>query len=133
MSIPYCEFFLNNHGVYIMMPLELTVVEIARAECQRQKIPISKLEKDLGHGNGWLNPKKISTFKLDDAFAIADYLNISLDELCGRKPQNLNQNENKMMCLLHQLNEDGKKEALNRVEEMTQLQRYTEDTDSAVG
>mgnify|MGYP002518482889 CR=1 FL=1 len=76
-----------------MMPLELTVVEIARAECQRQKIPISKLEKDLGHGNGWLNPKKIRTFKLDDAFAIADYLNISLDELCGRKQQKLNEKE----------------------------------------
>lgn len=56
MSIPYCEFFLNNHGVYIMMPLELTVVEIARAECQHENKMMClflQMEMQMKKGQGF--------------------------------------------------------------------------------
>lgn len=116
-----------------MEDLNLTVVEIAKAECIRQGIAVSKLEKDLGHGNGWLNPKKIKTMKLNDVLAVAEYLNISLDLLCGRRQRDLNVFEEEIIFDFRQLNQNGQKEALRRVKEMTQLQCYTEDTDSAAG
>lgn len=52
------------------------IVEI----CKQKKIPISKLEKDLGYGNGYLNPKKVSDMKAGRLFEILDYLDISVEE-----------------------------------------------------
>lgn len=110
-----------------MEELNLTVVEITKAECKRQGIPVSKLEKDLGHGNGWLNPKKIKTMKLDDVLAVAEYLHVSLDLLCGRMPRNLNVFEEEIIVFFRMLNSNGQKEALQRIKELTQLQCYTEE------
>ena len=35
-----------------------STVEIVRAICKEKDIPISRLEQDLGYGNGYFNPKK---------------------------------------------------------------------------
>ena len=52
-------------------------VEKIRQLCQDRNIPISKLEKDLGFGNGYLNSKKVATIKTDRLFKILDYIGIS--------------------------------------------------------
>lgn len=57
-----------------------TNVEIIRRLCKERKINISKMEKDLGFGNGYLNPKKAKDIKSDRLFLILDYLGISLEE-----------------------------------------------------
>lgn len=64
-----------------------TPVERVRAICKERKIPISKLEKDLGFGNGFLNPKKASDLTADRAIRIAEYLDVSVNFLLGLTPE----------------------------------------------
>lgn len=52
------------------------IVEI----CREKNIPIAKLEKDLGYGNGYLNPKKVSDMKAGRLIEILDYIGISIEE-----------------------------------------------------
>ena len=58
-----------------------TVIDRIRASCRSRGVPISKLEKDLGFSNGYLNPKKASTVSADRLFAIASYLSVDVDYL----------------------------------------------------
>ena len=59
----------------------MTPVERARHICKERGISISKMEKDLSFGNGYLNPKKITEISSDRAALIADYLGISVEFL----------------------------------------------------
>ena len=58
-----------------------TVIDRIRASCRSRGVPISKLEKDLGFSNGYLNPKKAATVSADRLFAIASYLSVDVDYL----------------------------------------------------
>ena len=49
-------------------------VEYVRQICKEKGIPISKLEKELGFGNGYFNPRKLKKIPMEKAMAIADYL-----------------------------------------------------------
>ena len=51
-------------------------VQIVRAICNDRGIPISKLEKDCGFSNGYLNPKKLVKIPYDRALIIARCLDI---------------------------------------------------------
>lgn len=48
--------------------------------CRERDIAVSKVESDLGFGNGYLNPKKVSDMKIQRLMRILDYLNISPNE-----------------------------------------------------
>lgn len=48
--------------------------------CRERGIAVSKLEKDLGFGNGYLNPKKVSDMKMQRLIEILNYLDISPNE-----------------------------------------------------
>lgn len=48
--------------------------------CKERGIPVSRLEKDLGYGNGYLNPKKVSDMKMSRLLDILNYLRISPEE-----------------------------------------------------
>lgn len=52
-------------------------VEFVRNLCRERKIPIAKIEKDLGYGNGYFNAKKQSKIPYDRAVEIAEYLSVS--------------------------------------------------------
>lgn len=52
-------------------------VEFVRDLCRERKIPISKLEKDLGYGNGYFNVKKQTKLPYNRAVEIAEYLSVS--------------------------------------------------------
>lgn len=56
-------------------------VEYVRKICKDKKIAISKLEKDCGFSNGYLNPKKVSKIPYDRATLIAEYLNIDVKDI----------------------------------------------------
>ena len=56
-------------------------VEYVRELCKERKIAVSQLERECGFANGYLNPKKISKISYDRALVIADYLNISVEEI----------------------------------------------------
>lgn len=59
----------------------MNIIETIRTLCAQRGIPVSKVEKDLGYGNGFLNPKKVSTIPSDRLLAICDYLDVSADAL----------------------------------------------------
>lgn len=57
-----------------------TIVERIRRYCKEKGVAVSVLEKDLGFGNGYLNPKKIEDVNTDRLLKILDYLGISAEE-----------------------------------------------------
>ena len=56
-------------------------VDRVKSICKERKIPISRLEKDLGYANGYIGQLKKGTFPADRLSAIANYLNVSSDFL----------------------------------------------------
>lgn len=56
-------------------------VELIKKICKERKIPISKLERDLGYGNGYINQLKKGTIPSDRAIEISNYLQIDLQYL----------------------------------------------------
>lgn len=57
----------------------LSTVEIVRAICKEKKIPISRIEQDLGYGNGYFNPKKAKNIPSDRLTEIARYLDMPVE------------------------------------------------------
>lgn len=56
-------------------------VQYVREICKQRKIPIRQLEKDCGFSNGYLDPKKINKVPYERAVKIAEYLDISVDDI----------------------------------------------------
>ena len=56
-------------------------VERVKAICKERKIPISRLERDLGYANGYIGQLRKETFPADRLSAIANYLSVSSDFL----------------------------------------------------
>lgn len=61
----------------------MTSVDRVKAICHSRKIPISKLEKDLGFGNGYVGQLKKGVFPSDRLAQIARYLSVSMSYLLG--------------------------------------------------
>ena len=49
--------------------------------CKQRKIPVSKLEKDLGFSNGYLKPTRQAELPYDRLAAISDYLQLPVSYL----------------------------------------------------
>ena len=56
-------------------------VERVKTICKEKKIPISRLEKDLGYANGYISQLRKGVFPADRLRAISEYLNVSADYL----------------------------------------------------
>lgn len=56
-------------------------VERVKSICREKKIPISKLERDLGYSNGYIGQLRKGVFPTDRLVDIANYLNVSTDYL----------------------------------------------------
>lgn len=56
-------------------------VEKVKEICRQRKIPLSKLERDLGFSNAYISQLKKGTFPADRLQKIAEYLNVSMPEL----------------------------------------------------
>ena len=54
------------------------IVEKIRRLCGEKGVKVSRIEKDLGYGNGFLNPKKQSDIQVSRLLAILDYLQIPI-------------------------------------------------------
>lgn len=59
----------------------MNTVEQVKQICKDRKIPLSKIEKDLGFANGYISRLKKGTFPSDRLEKIANYLDIPLSEL----------------------------------------------------
>ena len=60
-------------------------VDKVKALCKERKIPISRLEKDLQFGNGYIGQLKKGTFPDDRLVLIANYLNVTTAFLTGEE------------------------------------------------
>jgi len=56
-------------------------VERVKTLCKERKIPISRLEKDLGFANGYIGQLRKGVFPADRLLEIAAYLGVSSDYL----------------------------------------------------
>lgn len=56
-------------------------VERVKSLCKERKIPISKLERDLGYSNGYIGQLRKGVFPSDRLQEIADYFGISIEYL----------------------------------------------------
>jgi transcriptional regulator with XRE-family HTH domain len=52
-----------------------------RSVCEQKNVAISKLERECGFSNGYLNPKKMSKISYEKAVKIAEYLDISISSI----------------------------------------------------
>ncbi len=58
-------------------------VECVKNLCKERKIPISRLEKELGFANGYINQLRKGVFPSDRLKQIAEYFGVSVDYLLG--------------------------------------------------
>lgn len=54
----------------------MNTVELVKSICKERKIPISKLERDLGYANGYIGQLRKGTFPSNRLAEIAQYLSI---------------------------------------------------------
>ena len=54
----------------------MTAVDRVKALCKEQKIAVSKLEKQLGYGNGYFNSLKKGVLPNDRLYEVAKFLNV---------------------------------------------------------
>ena len=65
-------------------------IQYVREICKERGIPVSRLERDCGFANGYLNPQKLQKLPYDRAVVIARYLDLSIDYLLtGAKREEL--------------------------------------------
>lgn len=85
-----------------------SIIDRIRAICEEKNIPVSQLERDLGFGNGFLNPKKVDDIKTGRLFAILDYLGVSKAEFFGldSTEAKLEEAENKFFDELQSMKDD---------------------------
>lgn len=57
-------------------------VEYIRFVCKEKNVPIAKLERELGFGNGYLN-RKLKKIPYDRAVQIAEYLDVDVHRILG--------------------------------------------------
>lgn len=66
----------------------MNTVERIKKICKDRTIPISKLEKDVGFGNGYIGQLKKGVMPDDRLKIVADYLNVSIVYLVtGKEPE----------------------------------------------
>ena len=61
----------------------MSSVDKVKAICKSRKIPISKLERDLGISNAYIAQLKKGKIPVDRLLSISKYLNVPFDELLG--------------------------------------------------
>lgn len=89
----------------------MNTVEKVKALCKERKIPISRLERDLGYGNGYIGQLKKGTFPNDRLLEIANYLNVSAAFLSGeeKKPTpegELTESQREAMALVVKMSDE---------------------------
>ena len=63
----------------------MNCVERVKQLCKERRIPISKLEKDLGFANGYIGQLKKGTLPAERALKIAKYFDVSLKDIISEE------------------------------------------------
>lgn len=65
----------------------MSEAENVKRLCAIKGIRVSALEKALGFGNGYINPKKVKHFSHERLVRIAEYLGVSIEEITGQEQE----------------------------------------------
>lgn len=101
-------------------------VEKVKALCKEKRIPISRLERDLGFSNGYIGQLKKGVFPADRAMAIAEYLNVDANFLIGAPEQKEKPTETNLDGRIpgfDDLSEENKLKAREYVDMLLKLQQ----------
>ena len=63
-------------------------VDLVKSICKERRIPISKLEKDLGYANGYIGQLRKGTFPANRLSEIAQYLSVPVEYLMNGGKEN---------------------------------------------
>ena len=66
----------------------MSTVNKVKRICKDRKIPISRLERELGFSNGYINQLRKGTFPSDRLVLISNYLDIPISELLADDTEN---------------------------------------------
>lgn len=94
-------------------------VERVKNICKERKIPISRIERELGFANGYIGQLKKGTFPDDRLAAIAEYLNVTIDYLMTgeeKEPSKIKPNTLAAHFEGEEFSEDEMNEIMNFVE-----------------
>ena len=95
--------------------------------CREKGISIAKLEREMGIANGTLNRWSVIKPSIYSVADVADHLEVSIDELCGRESKNeeletviqfmteqnkLSKEENAFLMMLRTMTDEQKKDWL---------------------
>lgn len=103
----------------------MNTVDIVKMLCKERKVPVSRLEKDLGFSNGYIGQLRKGTFPHDRLFKIADYFSVSVDYLLGKEDQKekdpvisdeVSEQRKRLMEQLSSLSPDQLDQALSYIE-----------------
>lgn len=82
-----------NSSLYNLSTYSMNSVERVKMLCKERKIPIPKLEKELGYSNGYIGQLRKGVFPGDRLIEIATYFNVSVDFLMtGKEADKVNKN-----------------------------------------
>lgn len=99
----------------------MNTVEKIKAELKTQKIPVSRMERDLGFANGYISQLKKGTVPAGRLQAIAEYLGKPFVELLGdgavRKVEDMTEEEKQQIILQQKQIERNRQEAAEYEEE----------------
>lgn len=106
-------------------------VDRVKELCKTKKVAISRLEKDLGFGNGYISQLKKGTFPSDRLIAISNYLNVSPEYIVGETKEKtapingggIGPNMQKLLEEIKPLNEDQSLELLNIIKGIKRMKK----------
>lgn len=110
----------------------MNTVEKIKILCKQRKIPVSKLESDLGFANGYIGQLKKGDLPFNKAFQVAKYFEIPLSELLEDSETILKLSaianemiaEQELLKYFRELNEEGRMAALKQMEFLARQPEY---------
>lgn len=108
----------------------MNTVELVKSICKERKIPISKLERDLGYANGYIGQLRKGTFPSNRLAEIAQYLSIPTSYLMNGGSEDekeqpadsgeLSELDSQIMALVKGLSEEHKRLILAQLRGLTE-------------
>lgn len=99
----------------------MTIVERIKEKCKEKKTSMNALEKQLNFGNGSIRLWDSKTPGSDKVILVAKKLDVSLDWLLtGKEPEDLTQDERKLVDLYRSTNDVGQPLTMKHAEDIQQ-------------
>ena len=106
--------------IFVFMDLLNRIKELAAV----RGINIAQVERGAGLNKTTLAKWNINAPSVDKVAAVADFFQISVDELIGRQAPEISETDRQILDLIHQLNEDGQGAAFAMLQGLAQQPGY---------